>query len=783
MIRYSSSPTAACTFAALTVLTATGSPAWAQTAQTSDAADTTLQTVIVTAQRRQQDIQQVGISITALNGKQLSELGIRDTDTIANMTPGLFAANLGSQGITTFTLRGVSQNDFSDQNESPIAMYIDGAYNSFIGDAGAAMFDVDRVEVLRGPQGTLFGRNATGGLIQIISRKPTRDFEGYGEVDFGERGWHEFQGAISGPVTDKFLARLSIETRQDDGYIRNTLGGELQGADDLSARLQFQWFPTDHFNVLVNLHGTHDNVDRANGYHAVRAVAMNGLIYPATSQAQYQAFCNAEFGVFTPNVPLLLTPTSACSGAQLSNDPYVTSVDNAGLMKRNTFGSTITATLEISDSVSLISITDYLKFKRATSLDDDATQLRQFNYYTHAGNYQYSQELRLQGQKSRLNWTAGIYFLGINDDIHTGIDGLPDAYTLANAYPGTLLPFETDNLARQDTESHALFGQTELKLVDQLSLITGVRWSRDRKHIDFDPSCIDELFPACALIARPGTVQAVGFNSATNPGLSHESNAEWSGKVELDYRPVPGWMVYGSVNRGVKGAGFNAAAIASITPALTPYRPEVLTSYEGGFKSTILAGTTRLDGDAFYYDYSNYQAYTLTGLTPTIFNTGATVRGAELQLESRPWRGLDVSFGAAYLDAMAHNVPVNLLGGRDLGDQHMPQSPPWSLDGLIRYEWLVPAGRIAVESDARYVGKRYFNTVNHPALVDDGYTIMDARVSYDTADGHWEAAVWGKNLTNREYNAMGFDLTTTNGTVIYEVSPPRWLGGSVSYRW
>ena len=783
MTRYSISPTAACACAALAALAAAAAPARSQTTQAADASDTTLQAVIVTAQRRKQNIQDVGISITALSGTQLSELGIRDTDTIANMTPGLVAANLGSQGITTFTLRGVSQNDFSDQNESPIALYIDGAYNSFIGDAGSAMFDVDRVEVLRGPQGTLFGRNATGGLVQIVSRKPTHDFAGYGEVDSGERGLREFQGAVSGPITDTFLARLSIETRRDDGYIRNTLGGELQGANDVSARLQFQWLATEDFNVLLNLHGTHDSVDSANGYHAVRAVSSNGLIYPASSQAQYQAFCNAEFGVFTPNVPLLLTATSACSGAQLSSSPYVTSVDNAGLMKRDTYGSTITATLNISDSVSLVSITDYFKFKRALSLDDDATALRQFNYYTNADNYQYSQELRLQGQRRRLNWTAGVYYLGINDDIHTGIDGLPDAYTLANAYPGTLLPFKTDNRARQYTQSHAVFGQAELKLIDEVSLITGVRWSQDRKHIDFDPSCSDELFPACALIARPGTVQAAGFNSTTNPGLSHEANGEWSGKVELDYRPVAGWMVYGSVNRGVKGGGFNAAAIASITPALTPYHPEVLTSYEGGFKSTIFGGSTRLDGDAFYYDYSNYQAYTLTGLTPTIFNTDATVRGSELQLESRPWRGLDVSFGAAYLDAKAHNVPVNLLGGRDLGDQHMPQSPPWSINGLVRYEWVVPKGRIAVESDARYVGKRYFNTVNHPALVDDGYTILDARVSYETADGHWEVAAWGKNLTNREYNVTGFDLTTTNGTVIYAVSPPRWLGGSIAYRW
>jgi len=191
------------------------------TASAQEAAPTTgLSDIVVTAQKREQNIQQVGISITALGGDELRTLGIKDTDSIANMTPGIYVSNLGASGITTFTIRGVSQNDFSDQNEAPNAIYVDGAYNSFIGSAGTGMYDIERVEVLRGPQGTLFGRNATGGLVHIITKKPTRHFESYGELNVGERGLVQFDGAVSGPVSDKILARLSFSTKHDDGYIR-----------------------------------------------------------------------------------------------------------------------------------------------------------------------------------------------------------------------------------------------------------------------------------------------------------------------------------------------------------------------------------------------------------------------------------------------------------------------------------------------------------------------------------------------------------------------------------
>jgi iron complex outermembrane receptor protein len=321
-------------------------------------------------------------------------------------------------------------------------------------------------------------------------------------------------------------------------------------------------------------------------------------------------------------------------------------------------------------------------------------------------------------------------------------------------------------------------------LSDVFSVIAGLRWTQDRNHIEINPTCTNGFLPfACAVVAPPGVVQGDGFTSANSGGLNRRSKGDWSGRLQANFRPSEDLLFYAGVTRGQKGGGFNAAAIAGIPASITPYQPEVLTNYEAGFKSTLLGGTTRFNGGAFYYDYKNYQAYTLTGLTPTIFNTDARVIGAELELQVRPVRGLTLSGGAAYLDAIAHDVQSNLLGtGVNLGDQHMPQSPKWSGNGLVRYEFDALSGVIGLQGDARYNSRRYFNTVNHPALADKEDFVVNARISYTTADDRWEFALWGRNLTNTTVYASGFDLAGTNGSTPLAVARPRWFGGSVRLR-
>lgn len=749
---------------------------------------TVIEEIVVTAQKRSQDVQSVGIAVTAVSGEQLRQLNIHDTTSISNITPSLYISNIGAQGITTFTIRGVSQNDFADQNEAPNAIYLDGAYNSFIGAAGTNMFDIQRVEVLRGPQGTLFGRNATGGLVQVITNKPTSSFEGYFQVGGGQFGLIQTEGAVSGPITDTLKARFAFSTKQDDGYIKNTLGNPLGGANNYSGRLEVEYDPTDEFKLLLVSHYSRDDMKGASTYTWRRAMFNPSdpahLVTIPQSQAQYAAFCNAVFGPLFP-APVIVTPTGNCSGwsPPAPGNPYVTATDNPGAMKRDFGGAGATATLKLSDSVTLTSVTDFLAIKRFIADDSDGSSFRLFNFSSLDKGHQLSQELRLNGDTSQLNWVAGGYFIHIDHGIETGIDALPDLSTLINANPGVLFPFKTLNHVSQLTTSYAIFGQAEYRINPLFSVIGGLRFTSDKKRIGITPSCVNGFLPfACAVIAPPGSVQGDGFNDANSGGRNRESVENWSGKAQINYHPNSNLLVYAGVTRGTKGGGFNASAIAGITPAITPYKPEVLTNYEVGFKSTILGGTSRVNGSVFYYDYKNYQAYTLTGLTPTIFNTPATVKGAEIEALTKPVRGLTLSASVAYLDAVAHDVPSNLLGsGVNLGDEAMPQSPRWSANGLARYEIDMFGGKAAVEADARFVGKRFFNTVNHPALSDGGHTVLNSQITFVTGDGRVELAVWGKNLTGAVVYDSGFDLSGTNGSAPLAVEPPRWIGGSITY--
>lgn len=755
--------------------------------QAADAAKggSVLEEIVVTAQKRVQNAQEVGISITAMSGDQLKSLGVKGTEGMT-MVPGLYISSFNSQTTTTLSIRGVSQNDFADHNEPPVALYVDGAYNSFIGGAGMNMFDVERVEVLRGPQGTLFGRNATGGLMHIITKKPTKDFEGYAELNMGERGLMDFEGAVGGPLSDKVRARVSVSTTHNNGFVHNTLGGgDLQGANNYSGRLQVEFLPSDKVDLLVNIHGGRDNVKNSIAYDTKRAMSNPndpaGLVFTPTSDAQYANYCLQKFGsVITDSV-------TNCAGVAdpAPNNPYVTAVDNPGQMTRDTYGATVTAKVQFSDSISLTSITDYLKLKRDATEDTDGTQLRLFNFYGNVDSNQFSEEVRLQGEVNRLHWVTGLYYIQINHHIVTGIDAVPDIFTLANAAPGALFPFYTTNTVHQTTKSWSVFAQTDYKLTDNLSVTVGGRWTKDKKKIDIFTDCSQDIFDfACAIVASPDVVQGTGFNSITNPELNNESNGDYSAKFELDYHPVTNVMVYGSITRGLKSGGFNAAAIADIPASAEPYKPEVLLSYEGGFKSEIFGGRAQLNSSAFYYDYHNYQAFTLTGLTPTVFNTNATVKGFEAELRASPFSGLEVMGGVAYLDAIAHDVPSNLLPGSvNLGDQHMPQSPKWSFDGLARYSWPAFNGVVALQGDFNYVGRRFFNTVNHPALQNGAYAVFNSRLTYSSGDDRWEAAIWVKNITNTEYASTGFDLSGTNGTVTRTISPPRWFGVTLTLHW
>ena len=292
-----------------------------------------LEEVIVTAQKREQSIQDVGISVTAFSGEQIKQLGFTSTQEIDQHAPGLMVTDYGNGVTTVFTVRGSSQLDFADHQEAPVAVYLDGAYNSYLSGVGFFFYDLERIEVLRGPQGTLFGRNATGGLVQLVTAKPTREFEGYGEISGGEYGKVRFEGAVSGPLSATVSGRLSLLFDRDDGYVENRLGDDLLDTDNKSGRAQLLFEPNEDVSLLVSGRWAIDDIN-GQGYSVTQSVtSADGLVRLSSSGAAYQSFCENTV-IFGPTTPAVLLARADCFGTVEPDDGiHEVGIDEVGFFR------------------------------------------------------------------------------------------------------------------------------------------------------------------------------------------------------------------------------------------------------------------------------------------------------------------------------------------------------------------------------------------------------------------------------------------------------------------
>jgi iron complex outermembrane receptor protein len=523
--------------------------------------------IVVTAQKRQQNLQDIGVSVTAIGSEQLSILGRQDVTALANEVPNL-EVNQYSPTITIFNIRGVSQNDFTDAQEAPIAFYQDEVYISSLGAISGMNFDLDRVEVLRGPQGTLFGRNATGGLVQFISAKPTDQEEGFLTTTFGSYGEVATEGAISGPITDTLRYRLSMTTENTDGYIQNLSGPEVGAKRFYAFRAQLAADPTPDDHLLFRLQVLRDDHGTNAGEYTWTAAAPNqlGLGTPISANSNPFATCNGcdVFGYRNP-----------------SNDPFTQNFGREPIFDRSYADLTIRYEHEFGWAT-LTSITDYQNMVKRYGEDSSMTPEVEFNYDTHQDFHQVSEELRLSGQTDQVNWVFGAYGMNIRS---------------ANAYQVYIPAFFGDlNYGGvQTTDTAATFSQVEYKIADQFSIIGGLRYSWDQKHLDYSN----------ALNGVETFNLATSFPQLAN--LATETFQNWSGKAELDYKPEDGVLVYASVNRGTKSGGFgvlsNPGPFTAQMVQEIPFGQEVLTNYEGGVKLTLLDHKVHVNGSVFYYDY------------------------------------------------------------------------------------------------------------------------------------------------------------------------------------
>ncbi|WP_019529321.1 TonB-dependent receptor [Dasania marina] len=722
-----------------------------------------LEEVVVTAQKREQNLQDVGVSISAFTGKQTRALGWNNSEDIAAQTPGLVTASFtGDSSVSIFSIRGVGQNDFADHQEAPTAMYVDGVYISNTGAAGFQMFDVDRVEILRGPQGTLFGRNATGGLMHIINKKPTEEFEGYIDLTLGDFDQVRVEGAVSGPITDNILGRFSLLRETADGYFDNKyVDASGNKAKDLRVRDNFSWRGQLQFEVndksTINLSAWQNITDHAAGGVYDHIVTSAGTEFYGSD-----LYVNGE-GNRTDGAGTADDYPGANEGA-----PNV-----QGQVDKDSHGLMMTVEIE-TDNFTVTSITDAQEISKYFQEDSDSTPASYLWYHAAADVDQFSQELRLNGESENLKWQGGLYYLNIDGEYNSRIDEPTFGGASVNNY--TL-----------KTESFSVFGQVEYDLTEALLLTAGVRWTEDEKEYDLTSECAETEDPgALALGVGPGTPYDCAYllsfddpfdNTVLSlPGTQEfeRRDEDYSGKLQLDWSLTEDVLMYAGVNRGMKGGGFTAPLDGLLPTDVLSYEPEILTSYEVGIKSEWLDGRVRLNASAFQYDYQDYQGFVFVGLTSVVVNNDATVTGGEVELYMSPADGWDISIGAAVLDTEVEDV----VGA--VGDQTKTTSPDLTANLLIRKSWEFNGGDFAVQVDGQYVDEQELSTVNSPLAMTSSYTIWNARVSY--AQENWDIAAFVKNAGDKEYRTYAFDLAEFFGYSLEIYGPPRWVGVQAQYR-
>jgi iron complex outermembrane receptor protein len=322
---------------------------------------------------------------------------------------------------------------------------------------------------------------------------------------------------------------------------------------------------------------------------------------------------------------------------------------------------------------------------------------------------------------------------------------------------------------RQTTESLAVFGQGEYFLMDQVSLVLGARYSWDWKKFDFTHT---EFY---ADGSAPSVFQ---FNPTTDPELAKQKFDNYSYNIQVNLHPTDDTLFYFGVNRGTKSGGFGVQAFQPINPNTIPFDEEILTNYEAGFKVTLFDRKVNLNGSVFYYDYQNYQAFSIVGLSQFVGNKPAEVVGAELELQVRPTRGL---FLSGFLTKLNTQVKDIVLPSGRMVDRVMPQAPSLSLGGMVRYEFPVGPGALSMQTDWKYDSSQYFSTFNAPIDREPSRVVGNVRVAYATDDDHWEVAAFVNNVTDREYRVYNLDLSSTFGFSQQTFARPRWFGGSVKY--
>jgi iron complex outermembrane recepter protein len=704
-----------------------------------------LEEVIVTAQKKEESLQTVAIAVSAFSGDIVENAGMLKIEDITRLTPGFSISTYNPVTPQPF-IRGIGSNVSDAGSDASVGVFVDEVYAGRAGGYSADMYDIERVEVLRGPQGTLYGRNVPGGAINIISKAPTEELEGFIELTAGDYDLLGAKGAVSGPLSDTIRGRLAFSTRTRDGHIDNVVtGNELSDEDNVSFRGRLDFDPSDTFSLQLIGEYSDDDLSgpAARNYEGLSAdLLLEGL----------------GLGFLTPVEP----PTSP--------DPYTVELVVDGYAKREMEGYSVKAEWELS-SATLTSITGYRSNDYEFTDDLFGFAIPLLLNSADESSDQISQELRLSSSTDKLDWTLGLYFL--QEDIdrleYWDLSYLDPIFGLDQVGQTAAIGYDQDN----ETTSYAVFGQLTYTLTETLDLTLGGRFSEDSKDFSLVTSGTEIGFGF--LSPDPETGLPTPF-SASNK----ESWNNFSPKASLEYTPSDELFFYGTYARGFKSGGYNGLATNSLE-ATTPFDEEQADSYEVGMKADFLDRMARLNAAVYYVDYTDLQVFfTLpSGLGIVIDNAAeATIQGVELELFLSPIDGLDISASYAYLDTEIEEFKEN----PDNEGNQLARSPEHSASLSAQYVTSVTDQlSLLMRADYSYQDEMFFDLPNSEISAADDYDLVNVRLALQAESG-WELAAWGKNITDEEYRVHGFDASfgeNLSASTLYGY--PKMWGISASY--
>lgn len=782
-----------------------------------------LEEVVVTAQRRAQSTQDIPVAVTGLTSNQLEKFGFENANDISAQVPNMQVSGPYGDVQPIFSIRGVSMSDYSSNQASPIGVYVDEAYLAPVYSHGANFFDIERLEVLRGPQGTLYGKNTTGGAINIITRTPQIGdaLNGYVKLGAGNYGATTAEAAIEDTlIDDRLAARFAASFKKDDGYVENRLGdADLAQTDFQGMRLALNFAINDAWSAVFKF--------TRSGNDALTTTSRNEPRVDIRNTGAPQEGTNGFIDNNGYSRPARGLDFHETESNQVG--PLITDTDLVGL------------TLSYNaETYSIISITSYLDSDYYQDANTDGSPEGLLEIVWSSDTISYSQDLRFVSEfGGRFNLIAGLYY-GFEDlDMHNVYeiyDTLPDArVVLANPDTAPLGPFlvdfgKVDQKLSTEKESSAIYAQLRFDATEQLGFDLGLRYTKDVNtltylnisRIGYDdsprgtyvpgnqtgvdnafnppPLTVTELQQILADPTRLQQARSTGYthgpyNQDSAPELEADEK-EWTGKLGVDYKLTEETMIYGSVSRGYRSGSFNGGVYYEVRPLDTAYaRPEFLDAYELGFKSEFFDSRIRLNAAVFKYEYTDQQFINVVGISNFLENAGGSeIFGFEAELWASVTERLVLQFAVGYLDTeyteltLANTQTIaDSEDTVDLSGNELISAPKYNLSFSFDYDLIVTdSGYLSINGNANYQDDQWYSAYNddigYEFTSQEAYWLYNGRISWHASNDTYTISVWGKNLANEEYDSYAINLQSGFGYDYYLPGEPRRYGADFTYR-